>query len=146
MKVSEVRGLGSEEINARVLDLKAELAKERASIASGTRAENPGKIKNLRKTIARMFTVISERGKGIEARKKPVIRKEKPKEEKKGKEAKPVEVKEKKKEMEEEQKFIYSESKTTDIIMPLKKKKAVEKGIEVGSETEIIKPKKGGSK
>ncbi|MBI4052589.1 MAG: 50S ribosomal protein L29 [Candidatus Diapherotrites archaeon] len=43
----------------KIFEFKNELAKERAVVASGTKASNPGKIKNLRKNIARLFTKIS---------------------------------------------------------------------------------------
>ena len=56
-----------DESKQKIFELKSELAKERALVASGTKASNPGKIKNLRKNIARLFTKISlaEKGKAI---------------------------------------------------------------------------------
>jgi large subunit ribosomal protein L29 len=45
------------EIEQKVIEIKQELAKERASIASGTKSENPGKIKKLRRDVARLLTI-----------------------------------------------------------------------------------------
>ena len=56
MKYKEIKGFAAEEVDAKVLELKQELAKERALIASGTRSENPGKIRKLRRDIARLLT------------------------------------------------------------------------------------------
>jgi large subunit ribosomal protein L29 len=61
-KVTSVRELSVEELKDRITEAQAELSKEKAHIASGTRAEKPAKIKNLRRSIARMFTVIKEKG------------------------------------------------------------------------------------
>lgn len=51
------------QLEQKVLELKSELAKERAAIASGTRAEKPAKIRNLRRQIARMLTIINSKKK-----------------------------------------------------------------------------------
>lgn len=63
MKLSEIRSMDVNALNERVIELKAELAREKALIASGTRPENPGKIKSVRLTIARILTVIKEKEK-----------------------------------------------------------------------------------
>jgi len=124
VKLNEIRGLGSEELNAKIIDLKAVLAKERASVASGTRAENPGKIKKIRREVARMFTVITERAKGIKVEKKVIAKKEKI-------EAKKETAKEVKKPVEKpmEQKMEKG----------LKKKTGKLEAIKLDDETEIIR-------
>jgi large subunit ribosomal protein L29 len=61
MKYKDVKELATEEINSKILEMKKELAKERARISSGTKSENPGKIKKLRRDIARMFTELNKR-------------------------------------------------------------------------------------
>jgi large subunit ribosomal protein L29 len=50
-------------LHEKVAELKEELAKEKALVAGGTRPENPGKIRSVRKTIARILTVINEKEK-----------------------------------------------------------------------------------
>jgi len=62
-KLEEFRSQSVEELKEKMLSLKADLAKERALISSGTRAENPGKIKKMRKNIARILTIISQKKK-----------------------------------------------------------------------------------
>ena len=61
LRIKEIRRMGTEELNERLQELRTELATERGAIASGTRAENPGRIKELRRTIARILTVLNER-------------------------------------------------------------------------------------
>jgi large subunit ribosomal protein L29 len=61
MKAKEAINMSIEDLEQKVVDLKQELSKERATIASGTRSENPGKIKKLRKDIARMLTIIKQK-------------------------------------------------------------------------------------
>jgi large subunit ribosomal protein L29 len=57
MKAKEIMTMSPGDIEQKVVELKQELAKERASIVSGTRSENPGKIKKLRRDIARLLTI-----------------------------------------------------------------------------------------
>lgn len=60
MKVEELRNLKTEELNQQVKDLKEQLFTMRFQKASG-QLENPSSIKNVRKSIARILTVIKER-------------------------------------------------------------------------------------
>ena len=63
VKAKDLMTMNKDELTSQVVDLKQELSKERATIASGTRSENPGKIKKIRKDIARILTVLaSKRG------------------------------------------------------------------------------------
>lgn len=57
LKAREVRELGNEELDSRLAELKEDLAKQRGQVASGTRPENPGKMRAVRKTIARILTI-----------------------------------------------------------------------------------------
>jgi large subunit ribosomal protein L29 len=61
MKLGEMRSMALSDAMEQLAQLRAELAKERAVVAGGTRPENPGKIRQLRKTIARMLTIMRER-------------------------------------------------------------------------------------
>jgi len=58
MKVSEIRAMAVSEAKKQLAELRTELAKEKAVAAGGTRPENPGKIRSLRRNIARFLTVI----------------------------------------------------------------------------------------
>ena len=59
VKAKELRTMSKDELTEQVVDLKQELSKERATIASGTRSENPGKINKIKKDIARILTVLA---------------------------------------------------------------------------------------
>ncbi len=59
MKANEIRELGPEERNRKLADLKQELFNLRFQHASG-QLENPGKLRQTRKDIARVETVIRE--------------------------------------------------------------------------------------
>ncbi len=61
MKISEMRTMAIPEAKKQVHDLRSELAKHRAVAAGGTRPENPGKIRGLKKNIARFLTIIKEK-------------------------------------------------------------------------------------
>ena len=60
MNVKEVRDLSNEELEMEVVALKEELYELRFAQATGT-LENPARIREVRKTIARIKTVITER-------------------------------------------------------------------------------------
>ena len=62
MKAKELRELTTEELVKKVEDLKAELYNLRFANATGN-LEKPSKIKEDRKTIARIKMIISEREK-----------------------------------------------------------------------------------
>lgn len=61
-KIHELREMDEEELKEQLTQLKNDLAQEESSIASGTQADNPGKIKEIKRTIARILTVLNERG------------------------------------------------------------------------------------
>lgn len=60
LRVSEIRKMRPEERAKKLSELYAELSKLRATIASGGSIENPGRIKALKKTIARILTIQRE--------------------------------------------------------------------------------------
>lgn len=64
MKTNEIRKLSSEELDKKVVELKSELFNLRFQLATG-QLENTGNIKNVKKDIARVKTVIRERELGI---------------------------------------------------------------------------------
>lgn len=67
-KHSELKSMGTSTLTEKAIELKQELAKEKAIVASGTRAEKPGKIRKIRREIARVLTEITAKNKK-EARK-----------------------------------------------------------------------------
>lgn len=60
MKTSEIRELKNEEIIAKVKESKKELLNLRIKNATGA-LERPSKLRELKKDIARMLTVLKER-------------------------------------------------------------------------------------
>ena len=60
MKISEIRELSNEEINAQLKESKEELFNLRFQQATGN-LEKPSRIRDLRHTVARLKTVLRER-------------------------------------------------------------------------------------
>lgn len=60
MKVNEIRNLTTEEINKKIEESKEELFNLRFQQASGN-LEKPSRIRELRKTVARLKTILNER-------------------------------------------------------------------------------------
>lgn len=60
LRPSEIRDMSIEEMRAKLRELRAELARERAVAAAGGSLENPGRIRELRRTIARILTIMKE--------------------------------------------------------------------------------------
>jgi len=61
---AELRGLSREELNAKVVELKEELFGLRFAAATG-QLESHGRLREARKDIARIYTVLQERNLGI---------------------------------------------------------------------------------
>ena len=60
MKTNEIRKLSTEEINKKIAESKEELFNLRMKPATGS-LENPNRIRELRKTVARLKTFLKER-------------------------------------------------------------------------------------
>jgi large subunit ribosomal protein L29 len=60
-RTDEIRDMDSSEIKQQISDLQKELVEERGQIEVGGFSDNPGRIGEMRKTIARMKTVLNER-------------------------------------------------------------------------------------
>ncbi|HHU54431.1 MAG TPA: 50S ribosomal protein L29 [Mollicutes bacterium] len=60
MKIDEIRNLSSEEITKKIEEYKEELFNLRFSQATGN-LERPSRIRELRKLVARMKTILRER-------------------------------------------------------------------------------------
>lgn len=55
LKMKEIKKLEEKELNKNLDELRLELAKERANIHIGAAVSSPGRIKEIRKTIARLL-------------------------------------------------------------------------------------------
>ncbi|MDI3529731.1 MAG: large subunit ribosomal protein [Thermoanaerobacter sp.] len=64
MKAREIRELTNEELLQKLSELKAELFNLRFQLATG-QLDNPMRIRDVRKTIARIKTILRERELGI---------------------------------------------------------------------------------
>ena len=60
MKTNEIRKLSTEEINKKIAESKEELFNLRMKQATGS-LENPSRLRELRKTVARLKTILRER-------------------------------------------------------------------------------------
>lgn len=61
LRNKQVREMKPEEISKKLSELKLELLKERGNVKMGRPSKNTGKIKNLRKAVARILTAQNER-------------------------------------------------------------------------------------
>ncbi|HHW79783.1 MAG TPA: 50S ribosomal protein L29 [Acholeplasmataceae bacterium] len=64
MKANDIRKLDNSELENRISELKAELFNLRFQLAVG-QLENTARIKTVKRTIAQMKTVITQRANGI---------------------------------------------------------------------------------
>ena len=62
MKAKDIRQLTSEERKEKLKELKEELMHERGVSAMGGSPPSPGKIRQLRTSIARLLTIMREEG------------------------------------------------------------------------------------
>jgi large subunit ribosomal protein L29 len=58
--MKELRSLKKEELDKRLYDLRLELLKEHGNVKMRRPIKNPGRIRELRKTIARILTIKKE--------------------------------------------------------------------------------------
>jgi len=56
MKRKEIRTAGKEELEGKLIELKKELMKQNAQVRIGTTPTNPGKVKQMKKMIAKIIT------------------------------------------------------------------------------------------
>jgi large subunit ribosomal protein L29 len=60
LRSEEIRDMSGEEMDDKIFELRSELLRERSKVASGGVADNPGRIKEIRRTIARILTIKKE--------------------------------------------------------------------------------------
>lgn len=60
LRSDDIRGMSDEKRQEKLDDLRLELSKERGQIAVGGFPEDPGRIKEIRRTIARIKTIMQE--------------------------------------------------------------------------------------
>ncbi|HDH06913.1 MAG TPA: 50S ribosomal protein L29 [Thermoproteales archaeon] len=60
LKAKDIRKMSPEERRERLRELRIELIRLRGMLASGSPVENPNRIKEIKRTIARILTVERE--------------------------------------------------------------------------------------
>lgn len=69
IKKKDLKAMGPEDIGKRLKELKAELAKEMSKRATGGAPTKPSTIKNLRRTVAKLMTMLSLKKTGPDVKK-----------------------------------------------------------------------------
>lgn len=64
MKVKELRKMDSKNMESKIVELNKDLMKLNSQVATGTTPENPGRIRAIKKTLARIYTIQNEK-KGV---------------------------------------------------------------------------------
>ncbi len=59
-RMKEIRSMSREERERRLTELRTELVRTRTMVKAGGAVENPSRIRDLRRTIARILTVMNE--------------------------------------------------------------------------------------
>jgi len=66
MKImKEFKGLSGEELNSRLVELKKELLKLNVQVATGSSTTSPGKLKQTKKNIARLYGLLHHKQGGL---------------------------------------------------------------------------------
>ncbi|MDO8480643.1 MAG: 50S ribosomal protein L29 [Nanoarchaeota archaeon] len=65
MKTRDLKALSTEELNKKLSELKFELIKANSQVASGSAPKNPGMIRQMRRTVARILTFIHQRKEAV---------------------------------------------------------------------------------
>lgn len=61
MKSKELKAMNEQDLGNKVVELKKELMKLNSQIAIGTVPKNPGKVSEIKKTIAKILTIKNEK-------------------------------------------------------------------------------------
>lgn len=94
LRIKEISAMSSEDKDAKLAELRAELARMKTMIRAGGAVDNPTRVRQLRKAIARILTVENEQKLKLrEAAPEPEKPKEKKKPAKKAPKAKKTEEK-----------------------------------------------------
>ncbi|AEF96455.1 50S ribosomal protein L29 [Methanotorris igneus] len=65
LRASEIREMSIEEMKEKLVELKKELLKENVHKAVSGAPSNPGRVKELKRTIARILTIMNEKKRQI---------------------------------------------------------------------------------
>lgn len=62
MKVKELKVMNKSDLESKMIELKKELMKINSQIAIGTIPKSPGKVREIKRTIAKILTLKHENG------------------------------------------------------------------------------------
>ena len=60
-RAKELRQKSEEELKQMLSEYRAELRRLKAQTSAGVRPENPGRVRELKRTIARILTILEEK-------------------------------------------------------------------------------------
>ncbi len=60
LRIKDIRAMSSKERKEKITELRTELARLRTMVKAGGSIDNPSRIRELRKTIARILTIETE--------------------------------------------------------------------------------------
>ena len=61
MKTKELKALNDPDLDLKIIELRKELMKANSQIATGTVPKSPGKVREMKKTIAKILTIKHEK-------------------------------------------------------------------------------------
>lgn len=62
MKSKELSTMSSADLKLKIIEMKKELIKMNSQVATGTNTKKPSDVKNTKKNIARILTLLQKRG------------------------------------------------------------------------------------
>lgn len=65
MKLKDLRNMNDDDLTGKLSELKADLSKLKIEVARGTIRKQSGKIRYKRRDVARVLTILRERGKKL---------------------------------------------------------------------------------
>jgi len=64
LRADEIRSMSLDEMLQKLREFRGELARARATAAAGGSLENPARIRELKRAVARILTIIREKQRG----------------------------------------------------------------------------------
>jgi len=82
LRLRDIRGMSAEDRDKKVSELRTELARLKTMVRAGGAVENPARIRELRKTIAKILTIENEDKLGLRKKEEESVKKKGKKEKK----------------------------------------------------------------
>ena len=62
IRSSELRDMTETDVRKKLMEVQAELMRQKGKMTSGGAPENSGRMKELRRTVARILTIMKQKG------------------------------------------------------------------------------------